>query len=188
MKTLTICFIYFFCFTLSSYCQWQPDLRLTNASGNSLASHNNTYGIAVNGNIVHVVWYDERDGNSEIYYKRSTVNGMAWETDMRLTSNSANSFFPSISSFGSYLFVVWCDYRDGNGEVYFKVSQDAGSTWSADTRLTNSSGSSTYPCILSKGQEVHLVWEDWRHTSSFTQPEIYYQYSSNAGEITEGYI
>jgi hypothetical protein len=44
---------------------WSPDLRLTNAPGASRHAS-----IAATTDRVHVVWYDGRDGNNEIYYKR----------------------------------------------------------------------------------------------------------------------
>jgi hypothetical protein len=46
---------------------WNPDLRLTY----SLGTNSWWPEIAVEGSAVHIAWYDQRDGNSEIYYKRS---------------------------------------------------------------------------------------------------------------------
>ena len=45
---------------------WNDDLRLTNATNDSWRPS-----IALVNNMKHVVWHDLRDGNSEIYYKRS---------------------------------------------------------------------------------------------------------------------
>ena len=50
----------------NSYAQWEPDVRLTNATGSSTVSVNNAWCIAANGNVLHVVWYDNRDGDWEI--------------------------------------------------------------------------------------------------------------------------
>jgi len=67
-----------------------------------------------------VVWYDTRDGNSEIYYKRSTDGGSNWGVDTRLTNNPAASQFPFLSVSGQVVHVVWQDSRDGNFEIYYK--------------------------------------------------------------------
>jgi len=67
-----------------------------------------------------VIWQDYRDGNGEIYYKRSTDAGLNWEADTRLTNNSANSWYPCISVSDSVVHVVWYDDRDGNNEIYYK--------------------------------------------------------------------
>lgn len=76
--------------------------------------------IASNGYIVHIVWYDDRNGNSGIYYKRSIDGGTNWEIDTRLTNNSSYSYSPSVSVSGTVLHVVWRDNRDGNYEIYYK--------------------------------------------------------------------
>ncbi|MFN4133849.1 MAG: sialidase family protein, partial [Candidatus Hadarchaeales archaeon] len=48
---------------------WSEDVRLTN---NSRRSYYPSVAVDGAGN-VHVVWWDDRDGNKEIYYKKGTV-------------------------------------------------------------------------------------------------------------------
>ncbi|MBK6772308.1 MAG: hypothetical protein IPG78_09310 [Ignavibacteria bacterium] len=125
-KTLVILFI------LSNYnlfAQWQPDVRLTNNPAYSSTSENNAWCIAASENVVHAVWYDFREGNNEIYYKRSSDGGISWGADTRLTNNTAPSFSPSVSVSGLVVHVVWNDRRDGNYEIYYKRSTDAGISW-----------------------------------------------------------
>jgi len=58
---------------------WEPDVRLSNyPATNMQTSYNQAWCVAVSGNNVHVAWTDERDGHAEIYYKRSTNNGVSW--------------------------------------------------------------------------------------------------------------
>ena len=172
-------YLIIFCIFISATtnAQWQPDLRLTNNPSVSLTSHNNARCIASNGDTLHALWHDNRDGNYEIYYKRSSNGGSAWGTDTRLTSNSSYSGFSSVSVSGHVVHVVWLDQRDGNSEIYYKRSLDAGSSWEADTRLTNSSLLSEYPSVSVSGQAAHVVWVDNRDGNS----EIYYKRSSDGG-------
>lgn len=138
----TIAVIFIVHFTLindNCYAQWEPDLRLTNASGSSNTTHNHAWSVASNGNVVHALFYDDRDGNQEIYYKRSINAGTTWGTDTRLTNNSASSLMPSISIVDNLVHALWHDNRDGNWEVYYKRSTDMGITWGMDTRITNNS-------------------------------------------------
>ncbi len=72
------------------------------------------------GLTVHIVWRDYRDGNDEIYYKRSIDGGLSWNADTRLTNNPASSFTPSLAISGQVVHVVWQDNRDGNKEIYYK--------------------------------------------------------------------
>jgi hypothetical protein len=159
--------------------QWQPDVRLTNYQAESQTSLNNAWCVASSGSFVHVVWFDERDGNDEIYYKRSTDAGVSWGADTRLTNNTSWSFLPSVAVSGTAVHVVWQDNRDGeyNYEIYYKRSTDAGISWGADTRLTNSSAYSEYPSLSVSGTVVHVVWHDYRDWNN----EIYYKRSTDAG-------
>lgn len=64
-----------------------------------------------------------------------------WEPDVRLTNDGAESYtsFPDgrcLAASGNVLHAVWYDYRDGSGDIYYKRSQDNGTSWGPDTRLT----------------------------------------------------
>jgi len=76
--------------------------------------------VASDGPKVHVVWRGGRDGNDEIYYKRSTDSGETWEPETRLTVNTSQSRRPSVAPGGGAVHVVWTESRDGNPEVYYK--------------------------------------------------------------------
>jgi hypothetical protein len=160
-----------------SQAQWQPDLRLTNDPAFSSLSVNNTSCIAASGNNVHVVWYDTRDGDWEIYYKRSTDKGISWGTDTRLTNNTAFSGYPTVALSGSVVHVVWYDFRDGNWEIYYKHSTDAGISWGTDTRLTNDPAFSGFPSMSVSGSSVHIVWREQRNGNY----DIYYKRSTDGG-------
>jgi hypothetical protein len=165
--------------TENCICQWQPDVRLTNDPANTSLCPNNAWCIASNGDIVHVLFCDLRNGsgNWEIYYKRSTDAGVNWGADTRLTNNSAESWDPSVSVTGSAVHIVWIDNRDGNYEIYYKRSTDGGVSWGTDTRLTNFTGTSMRPSISSSGSVVHIVWHDNRDGND----EIYYKCSTDGG-------
>jgi len=153
---------------------WEADKRLTYDSLHSYAPD-----ISVSSQTVHIVWYDDRDGYNKIYYKRSTDEGINWGADTRLSDNVPfNAYAPAVSVFGQIVHVVWHDYRDGNPEIYYKRSTDAGLSWGTDTRLTNFPGWSYEPSIIVSGPIVHVVWQDERDGNFF---EIYYKRSTNGG-------
>jgi hypothetical protein len=85
--------------------------------------------LCASGSNVHLLWIDNRDGNDEIYYKRSTSNGVSWEPDTRLTNNTASSYGESIAVYDTVVNVVWTDNRDGgDGEIYYKRNRTANVT------------------------------------------------------------
>ena len=161
----------------SVWSQWEPDVRLTNDPDSSITAYNMSGSIAAIDDFVHVVWYDNRNGNWEIYYKRSTNSGISWDPDTRLTIMPNTSRNPSIAVSDTNVHVTWDDSRDGNREIYYKRSTDGGLNWGADIRLTDDPAISYMPSISISGTVVHLVWVDVRdgHT------EIYYKQSTNGG-------
>jgi hypothetical protein len=101
-------------------------VRHTSNDSLSFVSRGNTWSIASQSSNVHVVLWDNRDGNYEIYYKRSTNAGATWEPDMRLTNNPAISGSSSIAVSGDTVHVVWNDNRTVNWGLYYKRSPNAG--------------------------------------------------------------
>jgi len=155
--------------------QWQADQRLTNDPNESRCA--TTKAVAANGPAVHVVWFDNRDGNQEIYYKSSVDTGLTWSGDVRLTNNASNAQTPRIVVSGNNLHCVWQDNRDGNYEVYYKRSTDSGATWGLDTRLTSNSNWSLFPTLAVSGSNVHLLWMDDRDGNR----ETYFKRSTDNG-------
>jgi len=162
---------------LGANAQWQPDVRLTNNSAESTTSNNNARSVASNGNVVHVVWEDSRDGNSEIYYKRSTDGGLSWGADIRLTNDAGFSSSPSIAVSAEIVHVTWIDDRGGSNRIYYKRSTNSGTNWEADRLMTNYTSGSYYPSIAASTSVVHLVWTEYRDSN----PEIIYNRSTDGG-------
>ncbi len=123
------------------------------------------------GSYVHVAWMDYRDGNSEIYYKRSTDGGTSWGADTRLTNDAAGSWQPSLAVSGARIHVVWEDRRDGSWKIYYNRSLDSGGSWGIDTQLTNTADDTDNPSVAVADSIVHVVWFDWRDGNK----EIYYK-------------
>jgi hypothetical protein len=117
--------------------------------------------IAASDSNVHIVWNEFRhggNGHSEVYYRRSSDQGVTWGPETRLTYDTAMSYSPTVYPSGSNVDVAWEDSRDGNFEIYHKRSTDYGLTWGADERFTTDSATSVYPSIVTDGANVHIVW------------------------------
>jgi hypothetical protein len=96
---------------------WDSTKRLTWNAGDSYAPE-----IAVDSNNgIHLGWYDFTPGNAEIFYKRSTNNGVSWESAKRLTWNTGYSGFPAIAlDLSDTIHIFWNDGSPGNDEIYYK--------------------------------------------------------------------
>ena len=154
---------------------WSAPRRLTWSSGES-----GWPAMAVDSSDnIHIVWSDYTSGVSEIYYKRSTDDGLTWGPAKRLTWTSGSSGAPALApGSANGVHVVWEDYTPGNQEIYYVRSPDGGSTWGAPQRITWTSTKSYTPAVAAgSGNAVDVVWED----SMAGNAEIYYKRSTNGG-------
>ncbi len=162
-----------------SFAQWEDDVRLTYDPSFSETAHSpGVHAIACSGDTVHVVWYDERNGNSDIYYKRSLDSGLSWGDDIRLTDDPNECYVPSIEVSGSVIHVAWSDLRDSDWEIYYKRSTDGGNSWEDDTRIFHNPGNAWHPAIALSGNFVYIVWSEKYLSKTW---EILYARSSDNG-------
>jgi hypothetical protein len=145
-----------------------------------LSNYDHAYNpsIATSGSDVYIAWNDDRDKNLEIYYIKSSDNGLTWGPEIRLTNDPANSNLPSIAVSGSTVHIVWVDSRDGTTEIYYKSSIDGGANWGEDTPITFFPAATLYPNLAISNSVLHVVWQDYRNG----QKDIFYNYSVNGGE------
>jgi hypothetical protein len=155
----------------------QTQHRLTYDAGASLLSYNFARSLAADAaGRVHTVWYDNRDGVSQIYYKRSPDGGRTWGSDLRLAACAAMQEAPALAVEGDNVFVVWHSQQDGRFNVFLKRSPDGGANWETDVQLSARDGAA-YSSIAVAGESVHVVWGDQRDG----QTEIYIRSSIDAG-------
>ncbi len=165
--------------------EWEPYQRLTYAGGHSWLASVGARPIAVCGDTIHITWYDERNGNDDIYYKRSIDRGNTWGPDIQITTDSAYQAMPTIAVSGSTVHIFWTDERHHPGrirecDIYYRRSTDNGTTWLPETLLCthpNGEYGGWNPCAAVSGDTVHLVWEDDRNGDDL----IHYKRSTDAG-------
>ncbi|MBI5118488.1 thrombospondin type 3 repeat-containing protein, partial [Candidatus Poribacteria bacterium] len=167
---------------------WLPsDIRLdTSAAGSSISSSpkisNDSSGR------VYVTWADNRNGQWDIFFNRSSDYGITWlPADIRIDTNGAgvsDSNEPQITNDSAgHVYVAWHDERNGLEDIYFNYSTDYGQTWqTADIRLdTDTPGASTsaWPQVsFDSSGHVYVTWFDTRAGIFYN---IYFNHSSDYG-------
>jgi hypothetical protein len=165
--------------TAGATCMATPAIHVSEVAGRSIHAR-----AAWTGDGYGIVWTDNRDGNTEIYFARIGANGQKVGADVRLTNDPAESFEPTLVWTGSELGFAWNDKRDGNTEIYFtrlsKTGQRLAST--RDVRVTTDAARSEEPRLVWTGTEYALTWTDTR-LGAF---DVYFAKLSAAGVKTTG--
>lgn len=179
---LTFLFISFMLLSnVSIIGQWLPDTRLTNDTAESIGSLSFQKWISVKGSNIHLVWSDKRNGNSAIYYKKSSNNGNSWSIDFKLNDNNAYASGPAIEANNNFIHIVWSDRRHGSNQLYYIRSTNNGNTWSANYRISSNDSGSGAASISCSGNNVNIAWTDIRNWDNGRNAEIYFINSTNNG-------
>jgi hypothetical protein len=91
--------------------------------------------------------------------------------DVGNTPGTTPSDYPDICRNGNWVYTVWQDGRAGGGnyDIFFNRSSDGGQTWllnatgPLDNTVAPASSNSQYPKIATSGNNVYIVWEDYRY-------------------------
>lgn len=86
---------------------WHPEVMISDAPYESWVPS-----VTAWEDRVHVAWVDYRDGNEEEYLRQSFDGGRTWGPVRRMTVDLADSWAPSIASWGPIVALAWFDRRD----------------------------------------------------------------------------
>ncbi len=156
---------------------WLPAKRLTNTGGGSFCPR-----IEVQGSTIYLVWHEKTEDpgwpeSDDIYFTKSMNGGAAWQPAQRLTNNSGDSRYPSITVSGSNVYLSWADSTPGNYEIFFRKSTDGGESWETTKRYSNSAELSWHSEIAVDGSNVYLVWAEY----SAGNGDIFFLKSTDGG-------
>ncbi|MGH9922514.1 MAG: sialidase family protein [Nitrososphaerales archaeon] len=145
----------------------------------SSSGHPTGQQIAVSGNNVYVVWYEETQGSFDVFLSRSIDAGVSFPLTgaSNLSNTPGYSINPEIAVSGSNLYVVWEDDSLGNFDIFFTRSADTGISFDSTINLSNTLGISAAPQIAVSGNNVYVVWSDDTPENS----GIFFTKSNNGG-------
>jgi hypothetical protein len=109
---------------------------------------------------VVVVWYDDTQGNYDIFLGRSPNGGANFIPPVHLSNNAGDSFGPSVAISGEDVVVAWYDDTLGSEEIFFRRSMNRGATFETAINLSNDLGGSAAPSVALSGEDALVVWQD----------------------------
>ncbi|MBD3285168.1 hypothetical protein GF338_02415, partial [candidate division WOR-3 bacterium] len=127
--------------------------------------------VASDGDNFHCVWVEKRSypNDDEIYHMM--FDGSNWGSKQLVTADQS-LLYTSVSASGADVFAVFEDISALNtSDIKYIRSMDFGSTWGAESNLSNHPEESERPSIFFSGLDLHVVWCDNRNSGNF---EIFY--------------
>lgn len=153
-------------------------------------------------NRAHVVWFDNRDGDYDIYYAGESDRPDEFTPAIRINDDKdhpveadvfgddepAGSTGPTFQTLPSLvvdqngaIYVAWQDYRRNQADIYFAKSTDGGKTFSRNLRVNDDIGRAgqLYPSLAVGADGVlYLAWHDFRKGNQ----DIYFSRSTDGGK------
>jgi hypothetical protein len=122
------------------------------------------------GNNISVIWLDDTFGAKDLFYKRSIDGGKTFEKPINLGRNFTGIYDHQVLSADNYVYVIWEQSPDSNGQIYFQRSIDGGKTFEKPINLGNNTGLSGTPQIAISNEntkgfviyspKVYVTWHD----------------------------
>ena len=116
--------------------------------------------VAAGSGVVHAVWVDEREGDSDIYYRHSGES--RWSKELELSSDTASNepqLWPNIAVDGDEVHAVWADGKTGTYEIFYRHFD--GAAWGDEAILSDETlpEPKFRPTIAAEAGVVHVAWE-----------------------------
>jgi len=121
---------------------------------------------------IYFIWYDNRDGNNNIYGQSYNSDGIQlWASDVLISSESpaADQINPSfvLSKDDNFLYVVWQDNRNGDYDIYMQKFDTAGSSvWANQLKVNSDTGTAIQENSVvaeDNNGDFYIVWQDNRN-------------------------
>lgn len=128
--------------------QWKTD---------ACPHHGPSIAVSSSGKI-HVAWFTQGETRSGVFYANSSNQGRSYAKPTRIGADGANVSRPYLLAVGNTVYLVWKEFNGKSSTVYLKQSMDDGGTWSAPQAISETSGYSDHPLLISQGNAVFLSW------------------------------
>lgn len=119
--------------------------------------HGPTIAISSAGKI-HVAWFTQGSARSGVFYANSVNDGETYSKPQRIGSEEANVSRPYLLAVDQTIWMAWKEFDGNKTSIYLKKSLDDGKSWDLPVRVSQTTGYSDHPLLLSYGKQVFLSW------------------------------
>ena len=128
--------------------QWKTD---------ACPHHGPTIAVSQSGKM-HAAWFTQGETRSGVFYANSSNQGRTYSKPARIGADDANVSRPYLLALGNTVYLVWKEFNGKSSTVHLKKSMDDGNSWSAPQAISETSGYSDHPLLISQGNTVFLSW------------------------------
>ena len=144
-------------FALSSWNNTRISSKDAVASYPQLSSGNHSYG---------VVWVDDRNSNSDLYFSQINRAGKKAGKETRVTNNSVHDLTPALVWNGTDYGVFW---SYSQSQIYFtRISENGDKLIGDILTVTDTAGYAIHISAVWNGEEYGVVWWDARNAPPCT--------------------
>lgn len=112
---------------------------------------------------VAVTWFDERDGNQEVYLAGGSLAELRTtfaDHERRVTATPGRSIGAYVAWNGERIGLAWSDDTTGSYEIYFRLFDPSGDALGAQRQITNNVTDSLIPAIRPWRDGFALAWNE----------------------------
>jgi len=123
--------------------------------------------LALSGSRTALTWFDDRDGNEEVYLRVGLLQAVLGPDSLngtRVTNTKGHSIGAYTAWNGERLGLAWCDDTEAQHEVYFAEFDAKGARRGALHRLSNTLAESLIPSIHPWRLGFAVAWNEYEGT------------------------
>jgi len=120
--------------------------------------------IGLNGSRAAVTWFDERDGNQEVYLAIASIDALTRGVEpraIRVTHTPGESIGAYLAWNGDRLGLAWSDNTPGQSEIYVETFDAGLHALEPVRRITDNPTQSLIPSIRAAGDGFALAWNEF---------------------------
>lgn len=143
------------------------------------------------GGNVHIVWYDNRTGLNQVFYRKWSKSSRTWGPIIQVTNQTAAVYRPAVAcDYSGNVHIVWYQSTSNYYGIWYKKWDVSTGTWGDSVRIYNPGGNylNYYPSIVTRpgGDNVHVVWygRDVANPNNFRVKHIEYTPGSGWSSVT----
>jgi hypothetical protein len=126
---------------------------------------------------VYVAWKNEMPSSTGISFRKSTTHFDPVPIGIGNSPNSQDG--PKIAVSGNVVYVVWDDFTQDDGDIFYRRSVDGGAIFGPIEEFSISSQQQARsPAIAVDGNNVYVVWQEFTAEGHF---EIFVRRSTDGG-------